>query len=527
MAQRLILEISDQTIRVTVAAVVGRRAQISDHFAIPLPVAANPDQMSELLKSALASHRVGRGECDVIVTRRAVEMRELNVPPVPNDELPDLLKFSARNEFASMNDSWRLDYVPLSDDPATARRVLAAAISPQAFDEVNKLLTTAGLKLKRLLLRPFCLATAVDQDDPAASARLLVIVVDQMAELVLVHAGRVFMSRSLLLGGAGPEPQWQELKGEIQRTLIMAGRALPEKEITLVAAGWPASPGQQTEFAASLDRAFKNLSANTNKWVDTAAKCSPLVESGELLPALGALASLSRDQWLGIDFASPRRRVEKKRNWRQIAVWAGLAAGLLLCIFALAWMMLADQKKSIERLQSQLNTLRQANETQGNRPGVDQIVGEVAEIDNWQRGQIDWIEELNELSKRLNTADETMVDSMSADFRQDDVVVVLKGHVQNVGVGADLKSNLVKRPYTLTEGPTREDTKSQDYPWSYEYTLRRTLDGVDVATQINDRIRELRDASTADSGTQSPPATETSPTTPSAPPKADEGKPSS
>ncbi len=503
MTQRLILEISDQTIRVTVAAIVGRRAHISDHFVVAIPAAANPEQMTELLKSAMSSHRVSRGECDVIVTRRAVEMRELNVPPVPDDELPDLLKFSARNEFASMNDSWRLDFVPLGDDPTVARRVLAAAISPQAYDEVNKLLTSCGLKLKRLLLRPFCLATAVDQDDPTAAARLLVLVVDQTAELVLVHAGRVFMSRSVLLSGAEPALQWQELKAEIQRTLIMTGRAMPDKEIALVAAGWSASEADQAEFAAMLERPFKKLSANTNKWVECAPKCAAFVESGELLPALGALAAASRDKWLGIDFASPRRRVEKKRNWRQIAVWSGLAAALIVCLLALTWMMLADQKKSVERLQTQLATLKQANETQGNRPGVDQIIGEVAEIDNWQRGQIDWIEELNELSNRLSTADETMVDSMSADFRQDDIVIVLKGHVQSVGVGADLKSNLVKRPYMLNEGRSAQDTKSQDYPWSYEYTLKRSLDDVDVASQINQRIRDANDAANAGPETKS------------------------
>jgi hypothetical protein len=390
---------------------------------------------------------------------------------------------------------------------------LAAALSPQVFEDTNQLLTRCGLKLKRLLLRPFCLAAALDGQKQNEAARLLVAVVDRTAEMVLVHGGRVHLSRSVLLSGDPAGPQLNELKTELQRTLVMASRALPDHEPVVVAAGWGASAEQLAQIAEQVQRQITKYAAESNRSVECSGKCQSAMNSGELLAAIGAVSTLDSkgDAWTGIDFASPRRRIEKKRDWRQLALWGGLAAALIVTLAGIAWWLVNDQTQTITRLRGELETLKKNNETQGNRPGVDQIVGEVTEIDEWQRGQIDWLEELNELSNRMYTADETMVDSLTADYRNGEVVIALKGHVKNVAVGSDLKSSLVKRPYMFTEGPTREDAKASDYPWSYEYALRRQVSDLDVAGMINDRVRALRDT----------PATTADPTSPETPAAAE------
>ena len=49
------------------------------------------------------------------------------MPPAPDNELPDLIRFQAMREFGAMQSDWPLDFIPLDSDPEQPRSVLAAA----------------------------------------------------------------------------------------------------------------------------------------------------------------------------------------------------------------------------------------------------------------------------------------------------------------------------------------------------------------------------------------------------------------
>ena len=147
------LQFEDDQILVAAARAAGKRVEVSHLFSVPL--VGDEDQTGESLKAQLATHGLTRSDAIVVVSRANAEMREITVPPAPSNELPDMVRLIARSEFASLNENWSLDFIPLSDDESKQRTVLAAGISPELQTQVNRVAEPAGLKIKHIVMRPY------------------------------------------------------------------------------------------------------------------------------------------------------------------------------------------------------------------------------------------------------------------------------------------------------------------------------------------------------------------------------------
>ena len=90
----------------------------------------------------------------VAVGRNSIELRQLQLPPAADEDLPDLVRFQAMREFNELDDGWRLDFVPIEGSANTPRTVLATAIAPAVLAQCEAVCQHAGLKMRRLLLRP-------------------------------------------------------------------------------------------------------------------------------------------------------------------------------------------------------------------------------------------------------------------------------------------------------------------------------------------------------------------------------------
>ena len=223
MPIRTIIEIDDREIRVAQATWEARRAHLSKAFILEIEAGAEPKELGKALRESLNKNGFSKGDADVILNRRLIEMRELDLPPAPDDELPDMLKFAARNEFASVNDNWRIDFVPLTTEVTANRIILAGALSPQLLAEITTIVEAGGLRLGRILLRSFCVAQSVCNDDPTKSV-LIAHDVGNSLDLTLVQDNKVQMTRCVLLSGDGEPELTQNKSLEIQRAVMLANR---------------------------------------------------------------------------------------------------------------------------------------------------------------------------------------------------------------------------------------------------------------------------------------------------------------
>ena len=105
MATNLIaLEFDTAEIRVVVAQSQTKRLQVRAAFALALNEDDNDERIGEKLKQALSANGVSRGEVIVAVPRAEVEIREITVPPAPDNELPNLVRFKSKADFATVTD---------------------------------------------------------------------------------------------------------------------------------------------------------------------------------------------------------------------------------------------------------------------------------------------------------------------------------------------------------------------------------------------------------------------------------------
>lgn len=486
MPNRIVLEIDDRQYRLARIAADGRRLQLSR--PVEFSVEADDDLAARVrkLKDSLQRGGLGRGECDVILSRRAIELRELSLPPAPDEELPDMVRFSSRNEFASVNENWVLDFVSLTDAPEQQRVVLAGALPPGVGQEVRQLCEQAGLKLQRLLLRPFCTAQALI---PANSPKPVLLVHDlgEEVELTLAHGRKIYLTRTVKLSEHQADEQLAALVREIQRSHLLATKSVVGRGIgeTLIAT----APARREP----LSKLLANVEIGPVRLIDA---CQVIAEQGGTLDATDAerfvahygagLGLINRD-WPGLDFATPRRRIEKKTDYRRLALWAGLAATLLLGAVGFSWFALSTQARQIALLDQEFQQLQKANKSLG----VDQMIGEVKLIDDWQKNNVNWLEELREVSQRLLTADEAMVAYLRADLGRMEPEIVLRGKLNKRDTNTDLKRNLAERPYLVEQRKNVMSTDSADYPFEFEYALLLDRSGVNVVQQVGQRIRDL------------------------------------
>src|SRR6476620_3814154 len=149
--------------------VIGRKRAsgvVVDHaLAVPLPQreegsTAEPD-VGSVLARALADHGISRSEALVAVGRANIELRFLSTPPVPEEELPDVVRFQAVRSFTTFGDEWPLDFVPLETNADGGMNVLAAAIAPDLLKQIQMDCTAAGITIGKLVLRPFAAAALI------------------------------------------------------------------------------------------------------------------------------------------------------------------------------------------------------------------------------------------------------------------------------------------------------------------------------------------------------------------------------
>ncbi len=137
----------------------GSRIVIEHAFLIPWNEdGKEADQLEQRVGQRIAEELDARGisrpPALVAVGRGSIELRQLQLPPAPDDELPDMVRFQAAREFNELDEKWLLDFVPIDQATDGPRTVLAMAIAPAVIRQIEGVCEQAGLKMQRLLLRP-------------------------------------------------------------------------------------------------------------------------------------------------------------------------------------------------------------------------------------------------------------------------------------------------------------------------------------------------------------------------------------
>jgi Tfp pilus assembly PilM family ATPase len=475
MARRLVaIEWDNHQVRVAVATVNGQ-VVVDEAIELELSEGSASGESAEWEKAAgeqvaraLAPAILGKSDVLIAVPRSSVELKSLSLPPAPDDELPDLVRFQAQRDFNALGDDWPLDYVPLDDDPTQSRTVLAAALPPAVVDEVKRLCNARAWKLLRLVLRPSAAASLFNRavPDPQDGVRLIVDVGADEADLSVMVAERTVFMRTARLPSdvvAAPE-QGQPLVAEIRRTLAAANNQLGDKRVEAIYLS-----GDGESHRALAGRIAGDLGLPTkvfDPWGDVQRgkrlKKSPPENPARFAALLGILADESASARPAIDFLNPRKKPAPKSQRGRWALYGGAAAAVVACAVGWVWMSLLSLDNTIRTLDEQHRGLVKQSDK------YKEYARQEAELSKWTRNGVVWVDELEHLSRKFPRAENGMVTSLTIAPHAMGGQITIEGLVKGPEVVEEMVQALTDERHICTTPSTSEEKDAGQYAWRFK-----------------------------------------------------------
>ena len=475
MPKLIAIEWDDQQARVMVARVAGNRVQIDRALEVALDgdagsAAGTP---AEALAARLSEFKIGKGDAVISVGRSGTELRALEVPRVPEEELPPMVRFQALRQFAAMTDDWKLDFIKQPGfDASEQLRVLAAAISPQLFKQIEDGCAASGLRPTRMLFRPFTLATMFNMLLPSEATRLCIDPIGDEADLLVLRGDEIDLVRTARLArnDAG-EINTAQLVSELRRTL-MAYRSQPDsQEITqcVICGGESELPlAEQLQNELKIDATvFDPL-----KMVEMSDEATASLGANRRRFAglVGALLDSADYSDTRIDFLNPRKPPVEDGNRVRNNLIAALVALIVVSLIGAGWLHNYLLNSRVTNLRIQVNNLQEGHKR------VSQEIENVKKIDEFvETTHMNWLDEISYVSQEL-PPDEVIVDSFSGQLvtrkvgkkSETDGVLQLGGRAKNSSTMRKVEQDLRNEGHDVIPGSRSDEiTDARDYRWGF------------------------------------------------------------
>lgn len=477
MARYIAIEWNETEARLVVAGGRPGQAVFEQAFTVSLE---SPDpsgeaaqrEPGERIAAALAARGIGRLPALVALGRGKLELRQLSMPPAPDDELPDLVRFQAMREFGSMQSDWPLDFIPLDDDPDQPRTVLAAAVAPEQMKEVDDLCQTAGTKAAHVLLRPCSAASLFCRAHPAdlpGQVRLLIDLLGDEADLTVVRDETVVFLRSARLPGNALDSKdaAAALESEIRRTMAAAQNLLTGQKVdSLVLFGTSLKHnGLRDTLHKKFDLPVEVYDPFEGLKLKGDLRRNVPSDSDRFAPLLGALLDEVQRDRHALDFLHPRRAQEKNAQKNMVTGVALIAGVLLVGLLLFNFIQKQSLEGSIRRSTAELNQLKKQVRK------AEQAIENAKLVEEWAANDVQWLDKLRWISERSPSAEDVLFTHMSLSANKESGQVSVKGVAKDLEAYSSLEQSLNDDTHAVKSGPTSRDDSQKGYSHKFDSSI--------------------------------------------------------
>ncbi len=477
MARYIAIEWNETEARLAVAG--GRPGQIvfEQAFTVslqspdPADDAAPPDP-GERIAAALAARGIGKLPALIALGRSKLELRQLSMPPAPDDELPDLVRFQAMREFGAMQSDWPLDFIPLDSDPEQPRTVLAAAVAPEQMREIGTLCHKVGVKPARVLLRPCPAAALYCRAHPAelpGQVRLLIDLIGDEVDLTVVRDQTVVFLRSARLSGDALESTdaVEVLESEIRRTMAAAQNLLKGQKVdslilfgtSLKHNGLRETLHKKLKLSVEVHDPFEGLKLKGD------LRRNVPTDSDRFAPLLGALLDEIQRDKPALDFLHPRRPHEKNTQ-KNVVTGVGMVAAVLLIGLLLFNFV---QKRSLQSSTASLSTELRNLKKQVKK--AEKSISDAKSIGEWTANDVHWLDELQWISESAPSAEDVLLTHMGLTSNKQVVQVSLKGSVKSLEAYSEMEQSLNDDTHSVKSGTAKSDDSQKGYSHQFDSSI--------------------------------------------------------
>jgi Tfp pilus assembly PilM family ATPase len=365
MPDLIAIEWDPQCLRGLDVQTTGSSIQVRHVFELPQPSGLAQPELKEWFSHFLAEKHISTKQVVVTLPRESVVVRRLELPDVPEDELPVMVRFQAAAKSSLSLDELSLDFIPLPKrEGAVTRDVLLAMVPLAMVTAIQEFVTAAQRELVAIRLSPVGAAELVarlerEKSDDPKSATLIVGRHAERVEISVTWQGQLIFSHAARLAEDNPEQQTAVILTEISRGLISfqnlnLGLKLTEGILLGTDADFP---GLSVALQKRLQIAIRTI--NPFSIVKSAPESLKLIEQKSAFAGLvGSVCTQTQPTVQAFDFLAPRKPVIKPdttrdRN-RQLAIaGAGVAVVLVLAY----WMGLSSLDATLAATADQINLL--------------------------------------------------------------------------------------------------------------------------------------------------------------------------
>ncbi len=455
------------------------------------PAGLSGQQIGGRLAAAMSGPITGKVTTLVGVGRDSVQMQLLSLPPAPEAELPELVRFQADREFTALGSEAALDFIPISGDPQTPNQVLAVALSPVGMSEAREVCETLGVEPSRVPLRACAAAELVRRSGVIDDNKIALIVnpLFDEAELTVQAGEKIVLMRTVRLPDPGQiEAHRRALLGEIRRTMAAVRQQLADRKVDqVVVCGNPAAIDRGVGLADEVEVPVMIFDPTAHAPLGLGSQGVSAESLARFAAVLGmALTEADRRSPI-IDFANVRRQATARRFTRVHALAAAALAVVVLWFASTLWRQVSQPTRELADLEASIQHVQMQAER------FKEVTAQAAAIERWLATDVNWLDELEQFARQVRPQ------PLSAeDFPVDNDVVVTKlmmsrqaapgsaggqlvvnAVAKSDAAVRDLEQRLAAGPHRVTPGRIQKDSTVPGYP--------RSLDlQVDVRPRVDD-----------------------------------------
>ncbi len=488
-------------------AVTGRSSSggltVTDTATMPLEGGDDPTVVSAALTELLGKLSINKNKYKLLVAigRGKAELRQLTLPPVPENELPGMVRFQALQSFSTAGDNVAVDFLPIETSESSTS-VIAAGVAPATMKQIEQIAEAVSLELKRVVLRPVAAAALFSLknrlDRQTDGDYVLVDLLADDAEIVVFRRGQLIFVRSVRM----PEQtkgRTSQIAGEIRRSLMACGTDAATGVQRVVIWGQAKTHELETEQLRELLKCEVET-LDPLKLVEVDARRSGYAageHTGRLAPLIGVLvadaAAESSDHHSAVlvDFLNPRKTVEVQEDNRVWIAAAVAAAVVALLLGTGAWWSLKAGTAEIAARQAELNALR---------PQVTSAEASLArteQLDDFLDANVIWLDQFRRLASKMPPADQVIVKRVNgtAAQRGGGGQLVISGAATSPIVVDGMESALRDDEHSVSGSGANDLGEKEAYRWGFTQTV--SISSEPIRRQRYEAFAEAADESEA------------------------------
>ncbi|WP_339731135.1 hypothetical protein [uncultured Gimesia sp.] len=460
------------------AHVSGSAISVKRAFHIAWPDELHPTQdpisAGSWLKNEFARLKLASKQVLISFPRHDSTIRLIEIPNVPLDEVPEIVRFQTATKSSVPLGQLFLDYLllPLQEEKIT-RDVLVASILKELHDQAVKTFRSMGLEIVSTGISSLTAAEWIAHVDSKILnvPTLIVNQIDHHLELSLINKQQLLFSYSTSITSGDQAAIEQAMQTEINRFLLSRSAQLAGQNVeTVFLIGVPQS---QQEFAAKLGErlqcAVEVLDPLT--YLNSTTSEETVFEfPGVLAGPLGMLYSQSQKKLDAIDFLHPHK-AEEKPDRRKLQIGLGVAGVVLVLLTAMFL-----TQRSVSDLDEQLADRQKVSKDlaeflKRGQPTLESV----ALIDEWENSNSKALKVMQELNTVLPGTDRVYLNELDVTRSAGQSISRLRatGHAKNDLDIRDLNQQLSNNHYRVHPKRSNLTTADSVYPVPFEIDAER------------------------------------------------------